>query len=68
MRGNLLQVADGFRCRQCDGIIQEANLAENLMVDGVTYGYVKSFCYLGELLMEMVEQILLLQLESDMDG
>ena len=38
------------------------------MVDGETYECVKSFCYLGDLLMEMVERILLLQLESEMDG
>ena len=28
--------------------IQEADLAENLMVDGETYECVKSFCYLGD--------------------
>ena len=44
--GDLLRVADGFRCRRCDRTIQEADLAENLMV----------------------ERILLLQLESEMDG
>ena len=38
--GDLLRVADGFRCRRCE----------------------------GTLLMEMVERILLLQLESEMDG
>ena len=37
------------------------------MVDKKTYGCVKSFCYLETLLMEMVERILLLQLESEMD-
>ena len=31
-------VADGFSCRRCDGTIQEAHLAEDLMVDGETYG------------------------------
>ena len=41
--------------------IQEADLAEDLMVDGETYGCVKRD-------VEMVEQILLLQLESEMDG
>ena len=50
MRGDLLQVADGFRCRRCDGTIQEILLAEDLMVDGETYEYVKSFCYLGDTL------------------
>ena len=43
---DLSRVADGFRCRQCDRTIQEADLA-------------------GTLLME---QILLLQLKSEMDG
>ena len=27
-------VADGFKCRRCDGEIQEAGLAEDLMMDG----------------------------------
>ena len=49
-RGDLLWVADGFRCRRCDGTIQEADLAEDLMVDGKTYECVKSFCYLGDTL------------------
>ena len=50
MRGDLSQVADGFRCRRCDGTIQEVDLAEDLMVDGETYECVKSFCYLGDTL------------------
>ena len=37
VRGDLSQVADGFRCRRCDGPIQEVDLAEDLMVDGETY-------------------------------
>ena len=48
VRGDLSWVADGFRCRQCNGIIQETDLAVDLMVDGETYGCVKSFCYLGD--------------------
>ena len=36
VRGDLLRVADGFRCRRCDGTIQEVDLAENLMMDGET--------------------------------
>ena len=48
MRGNLSRVADGFRCRRCDGTIQKGDLAEDLMVDGETYECVKSFCYLGD--------------------
>ena len=48
MHGDLSRVADGFRCRRCDVTIQEADLAEDLMVDGETYECVKSFCYLGD--------------------
>ena len=48
--GDLSRVADGFRCRLCDGTIQEAHKAEDLMVDGETYEGVKSFCYLGDTL------------------
>ena len=48
--GNLSRVAHGFRCRRCDGTIQEVDLAEELMVDGETYECVKSFCYLGDTL------------------
>ena len=36
MRGDLSWVADGFRCRRCDGTIQEVDLTEDLMVDGDT--------------------------------
>ena len=43
MRVDLSRVVDGFRCRQCDGTIQETDLAEDLMVDGETYGCVKSY-------------------------
>ena len=32
-------------CVRCDCIIQEADLAEDLMVDGDTYGCVKSFIW-----------------------
>ena len=35
--GDLSRVADGFRCRRCDGTIQEVDLAGDLMVDGETY-------------------------------
>ena len=48
--GDLSRVADGFSCRRCDGTIQEADLAEDLMVDRETYECVKSFCYLGDTL------------------
>ena len=50
MRSDLSRVADGFRCRRCDGTIQEADLAEDLMVDRETYVCVKSYCYLGDTL------------------
>ena len=68
MGGDLSWVADGFRCRRCDGRIQEVDLAEDLMVDGETYECVKSFVIWETLLMEIVERILPLQLESEMDG
>ena len=41
VRGDLPRVADGFRCRRCDGTIQEVDLAEDLLVDGETYEYVE---------------------------
>ena len=50
VRGDLSHVADGFRCRRCDGTIQESDLAKDIMVDGDTYGCVKSSCYLGDTL------------------
>ena len=50
VRGDLSLVADGFRCRRGDGTIQEADLAEGIMVDGETCRCVKSFCYLGDTL------------------
>ena len=50
MHDDLSRVANGFRCRRCDGIIQEASLGGDLMVDGETYGCVKSFWYLGDTL------------------
>ena len=43
-------VADGCSCKRCDGTIQEADLAGDLVVTGETYGCVKSFCYLGDTL------------------
>ena len=49
VRGDLSRVADGFRCRRCDGTIQEVYLAEDIMVDGETYECVKSFCCLGDI-------------------
>ena len=50
VRGDLSRVADGFRCRRCDGTIQEVDLAEDLLMDGETYECVKSFCYLRDTL------------------
>ena len=50
IRGDLSLVVDGFRCKRCDRTIQEADVAEDLVVDGETYGCVKSFCYLGDTL------------------
>ena len=37
VRGNLSRVANGFRCKRCDGTIQETDLAGDLVVDGETY-------------------------------
>ena len=39
VHGDLWRVADSFWCRQCDGTIQEADLAGDLMVDGETWMY-----------------------------
>ena len=47
MCGDLSRVADGFRCMQCGGTIQDA---DDLMLDEETYGCLKSFCYLGDTL------------------
>ena len=41
-------VVDGFKCKRCDGTIQEADLPTDLVMDGETYGSVKSFCNLGD--------------------
>ena len=43
IRGDLSLVADGFRCKRCDGTIQEVDLAGDLVVDRETYGCVKIF-------------------------
>ena len=50
MRIDLSQVADGLRCRRCDGTIQDADLAEDLMVHEETYGCVMCFYYLEDTL------------------
>ena len=39
---------DGSRCKRCDGTIPEANIAENLVVDGETYWCVNSFCFVWD--------------------
>ena len=41
VRGDLSWVTDSFRCRRCDGAIQEVHLAEDIMVNGETYECVK---------------------------
>ena len=48
--GGLSLVVDGFSCKQCNGTIQESDLAENLVVDRETYEFLESFCYLGDTL------------------
>ena len=40
-------VADGIMFKRSDGTTQEADLDGNLVVNGETYGCVKSCCYLG---------------------
>ena len=34
VRGDLSLVADSFRCTRCNGTIQEADLAGDLVIDG----------------------------------
>ena len=36
VRGDLSRVVDGFRCRRCDGTIQEVDIADDLMVEHQT--------------------------------
>ena len=43
-------VVDGFRCKRCDGTIQEADLAEDLVVDVEPERCVKRFYYLADTL------------------
>ena len=43
IRGELSLLVNGFRCMRCEGTIQEADLAGNLVVDGETCGCVQSF-------------------------
>ena len=50
VRGDLSRVEDGLKCKQCDGTIQETDPSEDLVVEGETYGIVKSFCYLADTL------------------
>ena len=66
MCGDLSWVADSFRCRRCDRTIQDVDLAEDLMVDG-DICMCRAFVIWETLLMEMVERILLMPLESEMD-
>ena len=47
LRHDLSPLADSFKCKRSDGTIQEADLARCLVVDGETYGCVKSCSYLG---------------------
>ena len=46
VHGDLSLVVDGLRCKRCDGTILEINIEEYLVVDGETYGCVKSFCFM----------------------
>ena len=47
VRCNMSLVIDCFMCKRWDGTIQEADLAEDLVMDGETYILVKSFCISG---------------------
>ena len=44
------QVDDVFRCKRCDGTIQKADLAGDLVVDGEIYGCINIICYMGDTL------------------
>ena len=37
-----------FMCNRRDSTTQEADLTEDLFVDGDKFGYVKILCYLGD--------------------
>ena len=37
-------------CNRCDSTTQEADVAEDLVVHGETFGFVKILCYLGDTL------------------
>ena len=41
-------VVDGFRCKRCDGTLQEADLSQDEVVDRETCGCIKRFYYLGD--------------------
>ena len=45
--GDLLLVADGFRCKRSDWTIQEADLVNDLVVDGEASGCVKELWLSG---------------------
>ena len=66
VHGDLSRVDNGFtfKCRRCDGTSQEAYLVGGWR----DIWMCRAFAILETLLIEMVEQILLLQLESEMDG
>ena len=50
VRGNLSLVVDGFRCKRCDGTLQETDLTKDLVMDGETYWSVRNFCNLRDTL------------------
>ena len=64
MDGDWSRVVDGFMCRRCSATFQEADLAEDIM----DVWMCKELFIWEILLIEMVEEILLLQLESEIDG
>ena len=48
--GDFSLVVYGLMCKRCNSTIQDAELAEDLVVDGERYGCVKNVCYLGDTL------------------
>ena len=50
--GDLSLVADGFRCKRCEGIIQEADLAGDLVVEALNdTAYKRWSCHSGHKLL-----------------
>ena len=48
VRGDLSRVADGFRCRRCDGTIQKVDLAEDIISFYIWTSVMTLFCFIFE--------------------